>query len=113
MATAAASNVTHFDPAMDKAKALRLLQEARGYILSDRSTMICFAIGRAERELGLYGQAQYLSAWIEDMLHPCNTYSQWVLRNHPDLFKATPNREEAAKQGRLAWIDWMIKEVQS
>lgn len=111
---ATASNVTHFDPAMDKPRALVLLQKARKMIEEDGQSLICFAIDAAENQTTGNGQSYYLKEWVRSMLGPCNTYLVWVKVHHPDLLYAVPfdERFKKAKEGRLAWLDWMIGELQ-
>lgn len=111
---ATASNVTHFDPAMDKPRALVLLQKARKFVATGERNLICYALDLAEHLTVGNGQSYYLKKWIHDMLGSCDTYLEWVKVYHPKLFDAVPfdERFKKAKEGRLAWIDWMIGELQ-
>ena len=107
--------MSHFNPGMDRVKALVLLNRARLLIESDEETLICFAIHKAECLTKGNGQSHYLITWVQDMLGVSATYSWWVRLHHPELFSQLSVKQQAkkAKEGRLAWIDWMIQEVQS
>ena len=106
--------MNHFNSNMNKPKAVALLKRARQLVKDNHHSMICFAIGRAEREAVGNGQSHYLQEWIQSMLGPYDTYSEWVRHNHPRLYEGLTyeQRVEKAKQARLAWIDWMIGELQ-
>lgn len=106
--------MTHFSPHMNRPHALVLLQKARKMIEEDRPSLICSAIDAAENQTTGNGQSYYLKEWVRSMLGPCDTYMVWVKVHHPDLFYAVPCDElyKKAKEGRLAWLDWMIGELQ-
>lgn len=106
--------MNHFHPNMNKPKAIALLKRARELIKSDQKYLICYAIDRAECETVGNGQSHYLKEWIQSMLGTNYTYSEWVRRTHPHLFEGLTTEQimKKTKEGRLAWIDWMIQEVQ-
>lgn len=99
---------------MDKARALALLRKARKFVATEERNLICLALDLAEHHTVGNGQSYYLKAWIHGMLGSCDTYLEWIKVYHPKLFDAVPfdERVKKAKEGRLAWIDWMIQEVQ-
>lgn len=97
-----------------------ILKKARYYIENGNFCFICNAIVEAGEVLGAEKDADVLVAWIGTMLAPSTTYLNWVRANHPrlhhpELFSQLSVKQQAkkAKEGRLAWIDWMIQEVQS
>lgn len=85
-----------------------ILRKARQLVEDDRFTYLCNAIGEAGWLLGQEREAEVLVAWVQRMLAPFNTYTAWLRRKHPAVYA----REGSAKEGRLAWLDWMIQEVQ-
>ncbi len=92
-------------------RARELLIEARRRIEEYQNNFICAAILDAENDRDAYARASLsLREWIMDLLLPYTTYDNWVRHEHDSLMRNTPLRErkEKAREGRLAWIDWML-----
>ena len=88
---------------------VKILRKARELVEDDRFTYLCNAIGEAGWLLGQERETDVLVAWVQRMLVPFSTYTTWLRHNHREVYDKKGN----PKEGRLAWIDWMIKEVQS
>ena len=92
-------------------RARELLIEARKSISESRNTFICAAIMDAENDRPDYERASLaLREWIADMLRPYSTYGHWVRYEHKQLRLGLRVFElnDKAREGRLAWIGWMI-----
>lgn len=92
-----------------------ILRKARALIEDNRFTYLCNAIGEAGWLLGQEREAEVLVAWVQRMLVPFNTYNTWLRQKHPTIYDSRKDnlKEGSTKEGRLAWLDWMIQEVQS
>ena len=103
-----------YNPDIDKPKAVVLLRTVRHSIATRKQNLICFALERAEYESKGNGQSYYLKQWVELMLAPSSTYGGWIRSKHPHLATGlTPEQfTDKAREARLAWIDWMIGEIQ-
>lgn len=94
-------------------RARELLIEARKRISENQHTFICAAILDAENDRDDYERASLsLRSWIMYMLTPYTTYDNWVRHEHDSLMRNTPlwERNEKAREGRLAWIEWMLEQ---
>ncbi len=99
-------------------RARELLIEARRRIEERQNTFICSALMDAERDRDEDRQWDYFNAsyalrlWIADMLLPYSTYDNWIWQNHRHLMAPLHRLEQLEKlrEGRLAWIDWMLEQ---
>ncbi len=100
-------------------RARELLIEARKRISENWNTFICAAIQEAEearrgedRQWGYFNASYALRLWIADMLLPYSTYDNWVRYEHKQLWLDLLVFElnEKAREGRLAWIEWMLEQ---
>ncbi len=100
-------------------RARELLIEARRRISENQNTFICAAIQEAEEERrdedrvwGYFDASYALRSWIADMLLPYSTYGHWVRYEHKQLRLGLLVFElnEKEREGRLAWIDWMLEQ---
>lgn len=85
---------------------IEALVKARRLINIGTETYICHAL----KEIGAH---RYVKN-IEDQLSPVTSYEGWVCENHPEVFSqmvASPNSHRYFREGRLQWIDHMIKEA--
>lgn len=92
-------------------RARELLIEARRRISENQNTFICAAILDAENDRDAYARASLsLREWIMDLLLPYTTYGGWISNTHPKICKRVCGKKYHAKsrEGRLAWIDWML-----
>jgi len=96
--------------------ARELLKGARRRV-SVSSGPICIAIDYAAANTrGPYRVmpvARALTTWIADMLDGSLFYTSWLFANHHDLYSNAVKRGDfidCVRHGRLAWIDWMLKQ---
>lgn len=94
-----------------KEMANKLLREAREDILSQRARMLCYALRRAAscsvcKHLA-WGVADHLQYAIHDSLSGCATYTEWVIKHHPEY----SNNDEILVQGRIQWIDNILEKL--
>lgn len=96
-----------------------ILRRARELIASRLETHICFALSKAAQEAPLRcplaaAQTRVLRMWVEKMLAPNFSYGGGLVRHHEHLLEGLGDNQLAQRRlkGRLAWMDWMIEEVQ-
>lgn len=94
---------------MTDAQLARLtLQAARELIKSGQYSYICNALDAVGSKHPLRRRAsRSLTSWIGVLLGIYMTYDSWIVGNHPNLGE-TRNFADQCRQGRLAWIDWML-----
>ena len=95
----------------DADRARGLLIDARKRISENQNTFICAALMDAENDRPDYERASLsLRSWIMYMLTPYSTYDNWIWYEHKQLWLGLLVFElnEKAREGRLAWIGWMI-----
>lgn len=87
----------------------------RERIASEECVFICHGLDRlllegritVDRHRGLEDE-------IERLLEGAHTYVGWVHKHHRKIWEETSgNRDEFARQGRLAWLDHLIAEAKS
>ena len=86
------------------ATALRL---ARPMIESGQERFICRALYIISRQYPLLRSAiAWAKVWIADMLYPHGAYESWAwdIGHYPT--------SDEARLARLAWIDWMVEELE-
>jgi hypothetical protein len=93
---------------------IRILRQARELIESGEENFVCLAIEYAAKRLERISAGAELVAWVESMLGDSGTLSGWIRSNRPELwFSATcDERIRLLRVTRLAWIDWMISELE-
>ena len=85
----------------------KILKGARTQIANGDYLHICFALE------GDDSQRVSLRRWISSMLK-CLTYETWICMHYQEFFNSVrypsprENTTELFRQGRLAWLDWMI-----
>ncbi len=85
----------------DKIKALKLARIQ----IEEGGIFICWALTSiANYNPELRRATLALKCYIAEQLAPCNSLGQWQAEH--DLFTGAP------KVSRLAWIDWMIKQLE-
>jgi hypothetical protein len=96
-----------------------ILKEARKHIEQDKYIVLCVAIRNSFRYCGVIERHAKLIAWIEKMLGPHFYYSHWLKANHPAFYHKQYRKWKMGgrcgspwKEGRLAWLDWMIAECE-
>ena len=91
---------------------IKLLRKARGYIENYDTYYICFALRDAYATLDYSDQLMTdyigLKRWVRRLLGNCNCLEDWYRQHHHKLY-SRPDYDPTAI--RLAWIDWMIKEI--
>lgn len=92
-----------------------ILYIARGMLERKTKDTICEALeGVVKMTPGVAPQVRELLRWIQGMLETHATYEQWLINNHWEfLHQQGFNYHylmswEPYRQGRLAWMDWMI-----
>lgn len=101
--------------------AIELLKLARDKYLWDGQygtngpRHICFAINQANgarRGAGYKYAAEALDRYIQHAIYPHGTYAGWVSEHYPNLFILSLDPEFDLQRGRIAWINWMIKQLE-
>jgi hypothetical protein len=93
---------------------IRILRRARELIESEQEIFICLAIECAAKRLERISDGEGLVVWVESMLGGSGTLSDWIRRNHQELWESAKcdERIRLLRATRLAWIDWMISELE-
>ncbi len=101
-----------------------ILKNCRHFMLKNNSNhsnthwRICTILrGMCFANPKISGQVSSIIAWIESMLgEEHNTYDDWLdtfVENNPNEFKWNIFfGADYAYYGRIAWLDWMIKECE-
>jgi hypothetical protein len=98
---------------MTDAQLARLsLIAARRRILLRQNSMVCLALTTVAENHPLRARACYkLKLWINSLLGGLLSYDIWISTHHKHLV-AEPipygSCLEMTRQGRIAWIDWML-----
>lgn len=108
---------------------IELLEAAYQYIEYSDADYVCCALHDAHWLLRRYRNKtdkirsdvalDNLKAWIATMLqgdavHPdegAETLEEWVRDYHYDLYRNTEYKHKYARQTRLNWIKWMIRQI--
>ncbi len=85
-----------------------ILIEARKKIERKQENYVCLAIS-AVRTLENAHACDQLKKWILKILGGADTYVEWLQINHRDQCQVMTWNDIRA--GRLAWLDWMIPNV--
>jgi len=85
----------------------KILKKAKKLIKSGEENYICDAIRRVPVISTCIYQRIELRMWVSNLLGRCGTYEDWIRVNHSKLYRKW--KREDYKQGRLAWLDWMIE----
>jgi hypothetical protein len=102
----------------DRAQCIWLLREAKKILLSKNQFLICTTLYRVYDENrgdnNLYLNYLYITGWVHKSLKGLYSYSDWIRVMHPKLHHS-PLRVlvEQLYIARLAWIDWMINELEA
>lgn len=88
---------------------VEILLAARRRIERKQERFICCAIYAVR--VGTIKQKADLKAWVMASLDGFPTYDSWVRRRYPKLAAKVEHND--FREARLAWIDWMIKQVKS
>lgn len=85
----------------------KCFEAAREFIEERKCSFICVAL-RAQTLPRHEEAIQIVSSRLEGF----STYIGWVLCKHPEVYDETPpeQRDHAARQGRLAWLESLIEE---
>lgn len=98
-----------------RAKTSAILKEARRSLKQKHTRYICTAIS-GMHDLP-WERRQEVRQMIMKRLKPFPTYEDWLARRHPDFAasKGINRRSEggAGREGRLQWLDSMIKEFEA
>ena len=105
----------------DRAQCIWLLRNARPITDEPRGGYTGYAITRALNDVAmLYPHIDtltnrlYLQSWIDKQLAEYNySYTYWVYKKRFKVWNRTTNSSYAAYKGRIAWIDWMINELEA
>jgi len=102
----------------DRAQCIWLLREAKKILKTENVFMVCGALYRVSEKYRddekLHQNWMYLNKWIYENLEGCISYSHWLRIKHPKLL-AVPQSIliEQLLIARLAWVDWMINELEA
>lgn len=93
-------------------KSSEILSKAKTRIEVGSDGFICLALKSVRRHLSRNDQkkADQLIYWIARMLDGRRTYGDWLRENHKRV--AIGMTLADARDGRLQWLDWMIKECE-
>lgn len=93
-----------------KPLAIKALNVAKTRLLDRRNNYICAAI---EDSHEFTEEATLLlKSWIESMLDEHFTVMLWLRANDPVYWNSTRQDDRGNKAARLAWIDYLIQELQ-
>lgn len=95
---------------VEREDAIEVLRLARETISSGRKTFICNALLDI-RDESLQNAADAVKGWVIRQLDGEVAYQLWVKRKCPHIDISEP-LNPLAREGRIAWIDWMIAELQ-
>lgn len=95
---------------MKRNKDSDILRAARKRIALYKRDHLCSAINDVRK--GTVEQKTALLDWIEAMLQGALSYGAWLKANHPEMFTKMLHTKGSFRQGRLAWVDWMIAECE-
>jgi len=94
----------------DKLK-IRALKKARGRIATSRDDFICTALmGVSETTPACRAACDYLQRYIKQSLQGYSVLEAWVSQYKPNL---STYAYLNPKESRLAWIDWMINQLEN
>lgn len=105
---------------------IKLLKYARVHIVTELEPCTCYALDRANESLKLTTDFRDLMLWISDLLNEppypsmyletwlmhrkyITTDEEWALRHG----LASAELKKKVRATRLAWIDWMIAELEA
>lgn len=102
---------------VEREDAIEVLRQIRKRINVQWRGFICIECENvAQAQPELVNAATAVRKWVVQMLDGCYTYDTWIRLHHPTLYVEGDDCDlrtvhDLAKEGRLAWIDWMIEEV--
>lgn len=93
---------------------IEILKLVRYKLAVGHESYICYAISAAVRKLGpsYYKLGEPLRMYVRRQLRGLTLYDTWVEKYHTALYNQATNYPHAARQGRLAWVDWMIEQYE-
>jgi hypothetical protein len=101
----------------EKWMCVHLLQEAKKRLINLETTHICYALHISRQHIPfsptLISCEDYLIKWVNQSLGGLHTYTMWVLQEHYKKYTTAPDLTEQLKLGRIAWIEWMIQELEA
>jgi len=80
------------------------LKKVKKLYLSHYSEFLCICIAGANENIA---QTRNIEQWVYKMLGGRATYEIWLTNNGIDWDDIHKNQDKV-RQGRLAWLDWMI-----
>ncbi|CAB4241320.1 hypothetical protein UFOVP67_47 [uncultured Caudovirales phage] len=93
---------------------IKALKKARPLIKSLKVSFICFALDALVREKKLTDwNCDKYQDYLMNLLDGKRTYESWVHYTYPAIYMKSHldgTTYEDSREGRLAWIDWMISE---
>ena len=89
---------------------IRLMKEARKIVKYKKAKFICFAIMISTLDEEVEDDKNCLFEYIGKLLGESHSYTSWVHKNHPEIFKEM--KSDDFRKGRLQWIDWMIEQLE-
>lgn len=102
---------------MKPADAIAVLRRARYLFEKGRQVRVCFAIDEAGRQVRKKRVANHLRKWVGASLGNHSCYEDWLIRHHPEFAASKDikswDHAEKLRPGRIAWIDWMISELET
>lgn len=113
-------------------KPSELLKKAKGYLSNSYSgenySYVCPCVSSAKNNLIIYENysssscqrsADFIFSYIDNLLEDCNSLELWLsIQNIPDFPRLTSlythlDHQKKLQETRHAWVDWMIKDLES
>jgi hypothetical protein len=87
-----------------------ILRAARKRLGNHQNDWLCSAIEKVG--VGTPEQKRSLKRWIKHMLGRHLFYGSWVRANHPEIYERMNANRGHFREGRYAWISWMIEQCE-
>ena len=89
---------------------IKILQNAKSRLQDESKDYICYAINVGG---GSKKEREFLKERVMRGIAPLITYDAWIRVNHPNVCQGLNynQRQKKAREGRIAWVDNMIKEL--
>ena len=104
----------NYDNWRDDKGFIKVLMDARDFLAFGEYHYVCHCFNRLRVENRITPQdCTKYRCYIMGMLGVYSTYESWVQHEHTKIYLKSVQsgtKAEDARNGRLAWIDWMISE---
>ena len=101
---------------LERSTCIKLLKSAKNKLKRYEEKYICDAIAMSERnmqgtQVGI-NMDFYLREWVMSGLGGYVTYGQWLTNKYPKKVTSSTFTYQV-RQARIAWVEWMINELES